>query len=253
MRIYYEVTQWRSLASYTVEGNRLRLFNDPYCPYDVGEYAYSLGEEGLQLEAIDDICSFDLRSRTLSSQPWASCADLAADADPHVVRGCDLAAALGPTSAPPVASVDIRVLSGDSRKLSVPPELYADGNADNGRPVEGVVVASSPESIPYGRYRVLWARQDWLLANVDRPFTSMGVQFLGSYVIGWARILFDGEEVWRGDTSTLGEDKGIFGGYVEISGFAPGPHTIRVERLDLDTRPVVVLFFGFNPQGGVEE
>ena len=38
MRIFYDVTGWRSLASFTVSGDRLTIFNDPYCPEDAGEY-----------------------------------------------------------------------------------------------------------------------------------------------------------------------------------------------------------------------
>ncbi|HSG45271.1 MAG TPA: hypothetical protein VLA72_19160 [Anaerolineales bacterium] len=81
----------------------------------------------------------------------------------------------------------------------------------------------------------------------------MGVQFRGDHVIGWAHILFDGEEVWRGDTSRIWSDLKIHGGYIEISDLEPGEHIIRVEQLEVDSRPVVVAFSGFNEQGGVQE
>jgi hypothetical protein len=256
MRILYEVTQWRSLASYTVEGDRLFLFNDPYCPYDAGEYTWSVADGALALSPINDGCSFDLRSQTLGGQVWAACDEdeaSQASTDPHILRGCQLSQASDPTPLPAELPVAVRVLSWDSRELSVPPDLYADANSANGDPVDGVVVTSSPESIPYGRYRILWRPEDWLTATTERSFGSMGVQFLGSQVIGWARVLFDGTVVWHGETSTLGSDKGIYGGYVEISGYAPGRHTIRVERIDIDSRPVAVLFFGFQIEGGVQE
>jgi hypothetical protein len=256
MRVLYEVNQWRSLASYAVEGDRLFLFNDPYCPYDVGEYTWTVSEGELDLDPVDDGCSFNLRSQTLAGQAWAACdVNEASQAamDPHILRGCQLSQASPPTPLPAELPVAVRVFAWDSRELSVPPDLYADANAANGDPVEGVIVSSSPESIPYGRYRILWRPEDWLTATTERSFSSMGVQFLGSEVIGWARVLFDGTEVWHGNTSTLGSDKGIYGGYVEISGYAPGTHTIRVERIDLDSRPVGVLFFGFQIEGGVQE
>jgi len=37
MRILYDVTGWRSVASYTIVEQRLYLFNDPFCPQNIGE------------------------------------------------------------------------------------------------------------------------------------------------------------------------------------------------------------------------
>ena len=256
MRILYEVTQWRSLASYTIEGNRLFVFNDPNCPYEVGEYTWTLSEAELVLHAVDDSCSFELRSQTLAGQPWSSSSALGtqeSSVDSHLLQGCQLGQITPPTPLPEDLPLVVRVFRWGSPTLSVPPDLYADANSANGDPVEGVVVSSSPESTPYGRYRVLWRPDDWLTATTERSFSSMGVQFLGSEVIGWARVLFAGLQVWHGDTSTLSSDKGIHGGYVEISGFAPGLHTLRVERIDVDSRPVMVLFFGFQVESGVQE
>jgi hypothetical protein len=66
----------------------------------------------------------------------------------------------------------------------------------------------------------------------------MGVQFWGAPQSGWARILFDGLEVWRGLTSSLGFEQLQYGGYVEISGFEVGRHTIRAESLGFDYHPL---------------
>ena len=41
MCIYYDVTGWSSLASYTVSGDERHLFNDLYC-YDEGVYRWRL-------------------------------------------------------------------------------------------------------------------------------------------------------------------------------------------------------------------
>lgn len=65
MRIFYEVNGWRSISSYTVEGNRLYLFNDPYCPEHVGEYQWSVADGQLELRTVNDPCSFDLRAENL--------------------------------------------------------------------------------------------------------------------------------------------------------------------------------------------
>ena len=77
------------------------------------------------------------------------------------------------------------------------------------------------------------------------PVTAMGVQFLGAAQIGWARLLLDGQEVWRGKTAELGHTLDQYGGYVEVSGFDPGEHSLRVESLGWDYRPVAVASFGF--------
>jgi hypothetical protein len=79
MRIYYPITGWRSVASSTVSGDRLYIFNDPYCPQEVGEYSWKLGDmwnladRSLEIEVIADPCSIELRGENLSNQPWLSC------------------------------------------------------------------------------------------------------------------------------------------------------------------------------------
>jgi hypothetical protein len=72
-RIIYSVNGWRSLGSFTVSGDRLTLFNDPNCIYDVGVYTWQVEEGRLILTEIDDICSIHLRAENLTHQPWLSC------------------------------------------------------------------------------------------------------------------------------------------------------------------------------------
>jgi len=72
-RIYYTMNGWRSLGSYTVSGDRLYLFNDPYCNWDVGEYTWKVEEGALVLVEVDDPCSQGLRAANLTDQPWLSC------------------------------------------------------------------------------------------------------------------------------------------------------------------------------------
>lgn len=119
--------------------------------------------------------------------------------------------------------------------------------------MEGISLSYSEESLLYGVGRVLWTDEDWVEVGTQGEFASMGVQFRGDYMIGWARVLFDGEEVWRGDTSRIWSHLRDYGGYIEVTGFGPGEHILRVERLEVDSRPVVVSFFGFNQTGEVEE
>jgi hypothetical protein len=98
---------------------------------------------------------------------------------------------------------------------------------------------------------VLWGEGSWVEATTELPFEAIGVQIYGDNTIGWARMLFDGQEVWRGDTQEIWMEKGRYGGYIEVSGFEPGRHTLRIESLGLDFHPVVVAFFGFSLEEGV--
>lgn len=242
MRIYYEVTGWHSLASYRVDGERLYLYNDPYCKEEVGEYRWESVDGALSLQLIEDPCSFGLRGQNLSAATWQSCAD----EDPDPARGCTDPVASPETAPSQPAGLQVQVIRADVRLSEPVPEVLAYPNYEAIPPPAGVRFGSSERSLPYGNNRVLWAEGDWLEATADASYTSMGVQFRGDYVIGWARVLFDGQEIWRGDTARIWSELKVHGGYVSVSGFAPGEHTLRVERLDLDTRPVVVAFFGFD-------
>jgi len=72
-RIFYEVNNWRSLGSFTINGDRIYLFNDPYCQYETGIYRWKLEDRQLTFEVIEDPCSFGLRKANLTKQPWLSC------------------------------------------------------------------------------------------------------------------------------------------------------------------------------------
>jgi hypothetical protein len=73
MRMYYEVTGFSTVASYEVAGEQLRLFNDPHCPYEVGEYVWTLENGALQLTEVQDECAIHLRAENLTHQSWISC------------------------------------------------------------------------------------------------------------------------------------------------------------------------------------
>jgi hypothetical protein len=242
MRIYYEVTDWKSIASFTVEGNRLTIFNDPFCPQDIGEYEWSLENGFLSLAAVGDGCAFDLRGENLTKQAWTLCTAN------QPAEGCAAPPDSPPGVSPVPASVTVNVIGGDSHYFKQKPEIFAAANPDNVAPPEGIEVLFHEESIAFGTHRVLWADGDWVEATTSLPYASIGVQFWGSGYLGWARVLFDGEEVWRGLTTSIGKSLAYYGGYVEVSGFEPGEHTIRVESLSFDYHPVKVAAFGFSSQ-----
>jgi len=250
MRIYYEVTGWSSLASYTVSGDRLFIFNDPYCKDMTGEYQWEMENGNLALEALQDSCSFQLRARNLSRQPWETCETTDASQKP---RGCEDPVVGDLAVLTPIQGIDVTVHQGDVRLFSGKPDVFVHASGTDDSIPENIIITFSETSILYGNNRVLWTEDDWMEVKTDFPFTSVGVQFRGDYVIGWARVLFDGEEIWQGDTSRIWADLKIHGGYVEVLGFEPGKHILRVERLSVDSRPVVVAFFGFNEQGSVQK
>ena len=242
MRIFYEVTNWKSIASFTVEGNRLQIFNDPFCPQDVGEYEWSLDGSELTFVAIEDGCAFDLRKENMVKQTWILCSNT------QPAEGCidPPDAPLG--VAPQQDKFTVNVIGGDSHYFKKKPELFAAANPDNVAPPDGILVQFDEQSIPYGTHRVLWRGGDWVEATTSLPYSSIGVQLWGSGYLGWARVLFDGEEVWRGLSTSMGKKYAYYGGYIEISGFEPGEHTIRVESLAFDYHPVKVAAFGFSNQ-----
>lgn len=259
LRIYYDVTGWRSIASYTIAGDRLTIFNDAYCPDEVGEYRWRRDLKTLSLEVIRDSCSINLRGENLSQQPWESCQpwhDMIGASDHwHKPRGCEDAEALialTPTPDPASLPVTVAVHPGDARLFATPPEIYIEANSGNKPAPVGFSIQASPASIPYGLTRILWGIDEWIELRAAGDFAAIGVQFLGDPPTGWARVLFDGVEVWRGNTHEIWNSAGRHGGYIEISGFEPGEHTLRAESVGIDYHPVTVAAFGVSLAGGVE-
>jgi hypothetical protein len=72
-RIYHPGTGWRSIGSYTVNANRVALFNDPVCLDTTGWYTWDRAEGELVLMPEADPCGINLRALNLSKQPWQSC------------------------------------------------------------------------------------------------------------------------------------------------------------------------------------
>lgn len=261
MRIYYNVTGWRSVASYTVSYDRLYLFNDPYCPQEVGEYGWKLEDKWglddrvLLLDVVQDLCSINLRGENLSQLHWDSCQppNLLTGASDHWHKapGCETHLAPPPAPGPAVLDFDVVVHPGYVKKFDMKPDIYVDANRDEMIPPDGFSLVHSDDSISYGLNRVLWGEGSSVEVTTELPFNAMGVQVYGDYTIGWARVLFNGQEIWRGDTAAIWADKGRNGGYVEVSNFEPGSHTLRIESMGFDYHPVTVAFFGFNYKDGV--
>jgi hypothetical protein len=256
VRILYDVTGWHSLASFTVSGDQMHIFNDPYCPGEMGLYRWQLTDGALGLQVIEDSCAFRLRGENISNQVWSACPLSGGTAgvgdNQEIPAGCALNPVLPVADAATDSALKVSVYSGDSRFFEKPPDLFALANSAEAASPEGIQVTYSQKSVSFGLNRVLWWGGEWIEACTELLFSSMGVQFLGESQMGWARLLFDGEVIWQGDVSEIGVEKGRYGGFVEVSGFTPGRHTIRVESMGFDYRPVTVASFGFSYQDGVE-
>ncbi len=72
-RIFHEVTGWRSIGSFVVDGNRVQLFNDPTCIEVMGSYTWILKEGHLGLQVIQDKCAIGMRAKNLTKLSWMSC------------------------------------------------------------------------------------------------------------------------------------------------------------------------------------
>ena len=248
MHLSYELTGWRSSAGLTLAEDRLLLSDDPYCPGEVGEYRWQRTSDGLRLTPVDDDCAFGLRAENLGGQPWTDCSMPQAASAP----GCSPSVPPGARAASQPVGLTVGVIGGDSRTFEISPDLIVPANGvDNPSPA-GIQVVNSPESIRYGLNQVLWGAGDWVEVGFDLTLAAVGVQFLGDPSIGWASVLLDGEEIWRGDTAAIWSEFGRHGGYVEVAGFGPGGHSLRVESLGFDYHPVTVAFFGFSTDAGVE-
>lgn len=64
---------WKSVGHFSVDGDELTIFNDPNCPTTRGTYGWTIRENVLTLEVIDDQCAFGgLRWKYLQRAPWAA-------------------------------------------------------------------------------------------------------------------------------------------------------------------------------------
>lgn len=160
-----------------------------------------------------------------------------------------------PPPAQPTQSAELPVSlrQGDARTFDDPPFMIAYANAQHTAPPTAVTIQDSGGDF--------WRSDGWVslmqggqwieATHSGTAITSVGVQFWGDTNDGWARVLVDGVERWRG--SVYGSDAdwpgGAFVKYLQITGLGTGPHTVRVETLgqagDGGGDDVTVYFFGF--------
>ncbi len=122
------------------------------------------------------------------------------------------------------------VISSDLR-----PEVIAHANQGDFPPPAGITITSGG-GYALQKAWVLYEAGHFLEATTSDLYSAIGVQPHGESIIGWARVLFDGVEVWRGDTSSYWHDADAYlhAVYIEVSCFPPGTHTLRIEALGVE-------------------
>ena len=79
-RIIHLSSGWKSIASFSLEGDRLSLFNDPVCHETTGMYNWKAEGGQIVFTVIEDECAIRLRAMNLTKQPWFSCRPLNTEA-----------------------------------------------------------------------------------------------------------------------------------------------------------------------------
>ena len=88
-RIFHKFTGWRSIGSFAVEENRVKLFNDPTCIDVTGTYTWTLKRGHLNWVVVQDDCAIRMRAKNLTQQPWLSCQPPSIEANWEKPPGCD--------------------------------------------------------------------------------------------------------------------------------------------------------------------
>ncbi|MBN2461987.1 MAG: hypothetical protein JXB43_00110 [Dehalococcoidia bacterium] len=148
------------------------------------------------------------------------------------------------------SGVNVILRDGDARSFADPPDVIAYANTQHSSPPSEFTIVTSGTIWRYNQWIALVDKGNSVRASTTVDVTSLGVQFWGDITDGWARVLVDGSEVWRGNT--YGTDTkypgGAFVKYLEISGLALGKHTISVENIGINGSgghdDVTIFFFG---------
>lgn len=74
-RLGNQATNWRTVGSFTVLGDELKLFNDPNCHLAVGTYQWLKQGSSFSLKVVEDDCGFGLRAKNLTTGSWDISAD----------------------------------------------------------------------------------------------------------------------------------------------------------------------------------
>lgn len=69
--LHHRLSGFKALGHYTVDGDRIRLFNDPNCSGTAGIYRWDLDGRNLAFHVVEDPCPFDNeRSTDLTVRSW---------------------------------------------------------------------------------------------------------------------------------------------------------------------------------------
>ena len=69
--LHHQLSGFKALGHFTIDGDRIRLFNDPNCSGTAGEYSWRLERGAITFKVIDDPCPFDdERSDDLTLSEW---------------------------------------------------------------------------------------------------------------------------------------------------------------------------------------
>jgi hypothetical protein len=67
----HQLSGFKSLGMYTVERDRVTLFNDPWCPKDRGTYRWDVRGGALTFEPVSGTCVYEeARAKDLTKSPW---------------------------------------------------------------------------------------------------------------------------------------------------------------------------------------
>lgn len=119
----------------------------------------------------------------------------------------------------------------DIRGTANPPDVMAFANAGEYPSPAGISVTYTENAGPWYEWLVLKEPGDWAQASSPAGYSALGIQFWGDQTNGWASVILDGVEVWRGDITAYGTDGVNYFVYVELTGEVGGPHTLRTEVL----------------------
>lgn len=69
--LHHQLSGFKALGHYTIDGDRIRMFNDPNCSGMAGEYSWRLQGGALAFQPIDDTCAFgNERAHDLTVVSW---------------------------------------------------------------------------------------------------------------------------------------------------------------------------------------
>jgi hypothetical protein len=69
--LHHHLSGFKAKGHFTIDGDRIRLFNDPNCSSTLGIYRWRLDRRDLTFDVVDDPCPFDdERSLDLTARSW---------------------------------------------------------------------------------------------------------------------------------------------------------------------------------------